>query len=97
MELFSGCSEIGFVHGIMDKQFYPETQDGFNRLAYEINARCNLLIKLHYYEDDKVIKVFIDGDTRTYRTFIRHENVASSFFRILDILTAFACGLGFDC
>lgn len=99
MELFVGCSEINFVHEIMDKQFYPETQEGFDRLASEINARCNLLVQLYYYREDEMIKVLIkSGDeNRTYRTFIHNDNVSKSFIRIVDILTAFACGLGYNC
>lgn len=97
-QFFKNCSEIGFVHEIMDKQFYPETQEGFDRLAEEINDRCNLLVKLRFYPEDNMLKVFIkSGGTRNYRTFIKNENVTASFFRILDILTAFACGLGYDC
>lgn len=95
MELFSGCSEEELVHEVMDKQFYPKTQEGFDRLAFEINARCNLLVKLHYYPEDDMIKIIVDGDTRKYRTFIRNDGF--TFCRILDILTAFACGLGYDC
>lgn len=98
MELFNGCSETGFIHEIMDKQFYPETQEGFEHLASEINARCNLLVQLRYFPEDNVLRIIIDGGvTRKYRTFIYNENVASSFSRIEDMLTAFACGLGYDC
>lgn len=96
MELFSGCDELQFVHEIMDI-FYPETQEGFDRLAFEINARCHLLVKLHYYPEDDIIKIIVDGGTRKYRTFFKNENLGSTFFRIKDILTAFACGFGYDC
>lgn len=97
MKLFAGCSEIDFVHELLSVS-YEETQEGFDHLAFEINARCNLLVKLKFYPEDNMIWIRIESDdTRTFHRFIKNINFSTSLFRIIDLLIAFGSGLGYEC
>lgn len=84
------------------KDFYPETQEGFDHLASVMNNRISsqLFIQLkynHFIESVTVVLVSYVGYTTFYCRCFTHENMRKTFNQIVNILTAFACGLGFDC
>ena len=102
MKLFkSGLNEEDFSTKIL-KDFYPETQEGFDRLASVMNNRiCSqFCIQLRYnrlVENVTIVLGYVGYTTRFYVRCFTHENVRKTFNQIMNILTAFACGLGFEC
>lgn len=81
--------------------FYAETQEGFNHLASEINARIDssFWVEFNYNHSLELIDLNIKYTgviTRSYYTCFVNNNMYDNISRIEDILTAFACGLGFS-
>lgn len=81
--------------------FYTETQGGFDRLADEINARIDSSFKVSfdYNQALKLLGFSVEYTgviTRSYYTCFTTDNMTDNISRIEDILTAFACGLGFN-
>lgn len=84
--------------------FYAETQEGYNLLAEEINKRIDsrIDVNLFWLRDTKIVKLVINysgsqSSARMYSCCFRHNTMYSDIARIEDILTAFACGIGYDC
>ena len=82
--------------------FYAETQDGFNHLADEINARIDssFRVEFNYNQATNLVGIvlkYVGVITRSYYTCIKSNGVYDNVSRIEDILTAFACGLGYEC
>lgn len=80
---------------------YAETQEGFNLLANEINARIDssFFVKLEYNQATNLLGIvlkYVGCITRSYYTCIKNNGLYDNVSRIEDILTAFACGLGFS-
>ena len=81
--------------------FYAETQEGFNLLADAINARIDssFCVKLEYNQATNLLGIvlkYVGVITRSYYTCIKNNDSFDNVSRIEDILTAFACGLGFE-
>ncbi len=81
--------------------FYAETQEGFRLLADEINARIDssFCVEFNYNHALELIGFvikYVGVITRSYYTCFRNNNMYDNISRIEDILTAFACGLGYS-
>lgn len=94
---------IGDFYLEITRQFYPETQEGLNLLADDINSRIDprIDVSLAWYRDTKIIKAIYnysasDSASRSYSCVFRHSTMYSSIARILDVLAAFACGIGYE-
>lgn len=101
MKLFKGLDEENFRMKIL-KQFYPETQEGFDRLASEMNNRINshFCVQLkynHLVESVTIVLSYVGYTTRLYCRCFMHENMRKTFNQIVNFFTAFACGLGYEC
>lgn len=102
MKLFKGDLNKEDFYAKILKDFYPETQEGFNLLAKAINARINSQFCIqfkynHQIENLMVVLGYVGYTTRFFCCGFMHENIRKSFNQIMNILTALACGLGFDC
>ena len=101
MKLFkSGLNEEDFCRKVL-KDFYAETQEGFDRLAAAMNNRissqfCIQLKYNHLVENVTIVLGYVGYTTRFYCRCFTHENMRKTFDSIMNILTAFACGLGFE-
>lgn len=96
-----GVSSEKFVEKLTNISF-PETSEGFNSLAIEINTMINsnavFWIDLNFSQATKLLGITLHSigyDERTFYTCIVHHDMYDDICRIEDILTAFACGLGF--
>ena len=78
---------------------YPETQEGFNHLACEINERVDsrLNVELQLRDRIEVILSYIDLDRRFCCVSVRRSNWILEISEIVNMLVAFASGLGYDC
>ena len=101
MKLFKSLSEEDFRNKIL-KDFYAETQDGFNHLADEINARICSQFRIHINYNHQIENVtiviwYFGYTTRFFCRCFLHENMRKTFNQILNVLTAFASGISYDC
>lgn len=97
-----GVNSEKFVDKLANLSF-SESQEGFNLLANEINAMINpnaiFCIQLDYNQATKLLGIILryNGyNDRTFYSCIAHHDMFDDISRIEDMLTAFACGLGFE-
>lgn len=89
----------------ISENFYSETQEGFNLLADDINELIDsrFRVSFEYQKESENLKIvvnyehYLGGTEACYRTCMQHNNMYTDLSQIENILTAFACGLGFDC
>ena len=101
MKLFKGNLKQEDFYAKILKDFFPETQDGFDRLSDAMNARINSQFCIqfkynHQIENLTIVLSYIGYTTRLYCCVFTHENMRKSFIQTMNVLTAFACGLGFN-
>ena len=103
-KLFKNNLSAGNFYLEVTKDFYRETQEGFDLLADEFNSRINprFGVSILWIRDTRILKIVInysgsDSSARMYSCCFFHSTIYSDIARIEDILTAFACGLGFEC
>lgn len=97
-----GVDSEKFVEKLTNMSF-PENQEGFNLLAREINVLINpnacFGVELNYNQATQLLGITIHSigyDERTFYTCIARHDMYDDICRIEDIITAFACGLGFS-
>ena len=101
-KLFKNLSAGDFYMEVTNYS-YAETQEGFDQLCSEINSRINSCfnVNVSWLKSTSVVEVVINffgsrSSARIYKCFFRHSDIYLDIARIEDILTAFACGLGYE-
>lgn len=105
MKLFNDGMERSDFYREVSEGFYAETQEGFDFLASDIVQMIDshFRVALAYLRESEKLKIYVSYVgclgfvERSYCTCIQHNDLYSDLSRIEDILTAFACGLGYDC
>lgn len=99
ISMFKNNLERGSFCQELLNYFYAETQEGFNLLARQINERVDsrLNVELQLRDRIEVILSYIDLDRRFCCVSVRRSNWILEISEIVNMLVAFASGIGYDC
>lgn len=95
----NGLNKDRFHEEIINN-FYPETQEGFRLLANAINAEIKPCLRIEFWFRDKEnLLIYLSHSGLVQRLFtgsIKHKDMFTDLVQIENILTAFACGVGYN-
>ncbi len=95
----NGLDRDRFHTEIIDN-FSNDTQEGFRLLANAINARIKPCLRIEFDIRDKENLIILLSHSglvqRLFAVSIKHNDMHTDLIQIENILTAFACGVGYD-
>lgn len=95
----NGLNKDRFHEEIMDN-FHDDTQEGFRLLANAINTRIKPCLRIEFdIRDKENLMILLSHSGLVQRLFavsIKHNDMYTDLIQVENILTAFACGVGYD-
>ena len=95
----NGLDQDRFHEEIIEN-FYDDTQEGFRLLAKAINTRIKPCIMIGFdIRDNHNLMILLTHSglvQRLYAVSIKHNDMRTDLVQIENLLTAFACGVGYD-
>lgn len=95
----NGLDRDRFHNEIIDN-FGNDTQEGFNLLAKAINARIKPCLRIEFdIRNNENLTILLSHSGLVQRLFgvtIKHNDIHTDLIQIENLLTAFACGVGYD-